>query len=133
MTLPEDNFLHCYWVHGNQIDWNSAETVCENEGGTLVTILSSEENMLVLHLATQSSLFLGTGAVPTVFIGATDKKDLERRQRTGRLRLDHGRALGLRQLAQLELPVRGVHGLRRRRGRLRLRALGGHGRGRNLV
>ncbi|HVT09793.1 MAG TPA: C-type lectin domain-containing protein, partial [Polyangia bacterium] len=74
MTLPEDNFLHCYWAHGNTFDWNSAETQCENEGGTLVTILSSDENMLVLHLATQANLFLSAGAVPTVFIGASDKK-----------------------------------------------------------
>jgi hypothetical protein len=74
MTLPEDFLLHCYWAHGNQIDWNSAEAVCENEGGTLVTISSSDENMLVLHLATQANLFSGAGAVPTVFIGALDKK-----------------------------------------------------------
>jgi hypothetical protein len=71
MMLPPDMKLHCYWAHGNPVDWNSAETICENEGGTLVSILSSMENMLVLHLATQANLF--TMGVP-VAIGATDGK-----------------------------------------------------------
>lgn len=75
MMLPQDNLLHCYWAHGNPIDWNSAEAVCENEGGTLVTIASSEENMVVLHLATQANLFFSAGVVPTVFLGGLDKKD----------------------------------------------------------
>ncbi|HXJ21437.1 MAG TPA: C-type lectin domain-containing protein [Polyangia bacterium] len=72
MTVPTDDKLHCYWAHGNEVDWDSAEVICENEGGTLVTILSSTENMAVLHLATQASLF--TMGVP-VAIGATDGKD----------------------------------------------------------
>jgi hypothetical protein len=71
LMLTTDNKLHCYWVHGNEVDWNSAETICENEGGTLVTILSSTENMFVLHMATQANLF--TMGVP-VAIGATDGK-----------------------------------------------------------
>jgi hypothetical protein len=74
LVTPTDNQLHCYWVHANQIDWNSAETVCENEGGTLATILSPAENMFVLHLANQANLFSGPATLPTVLIGATDGK-----------------------------------------------------------
>ncbi len=69
--VPTDNKLHCYWAHGNEVGWDSAEAICENEGGTLVTILSSTENMLVLHIATQAGLF--NFNVP-VAIGATDGK-----------------------------------------------------------
>jgi hypothetical protein len=69
--VPTDDKLHCYWAHGNEVGWDSAEAICENEGGTLVTILSSTENMLVLHIATQAGLF--NFNVP-VAIGATDGK-----------------------------------------------------------
>jgi len=69
--VPTDDKLHCYWAHGNQVGWDSAEAICENEGGTLVTILSSMENMLVLHIAMQANLF---GFNVPVAIGATDGK-----------------------------------------------------------
>jgi hypothetical protein len=41
-----------------------------SEGGTLATILSSQENMFVLQLLIQASLFKGDG----VSLGATDGK-----------------------------------------------------------
>ena len=41
-----------------------------SEGGTLATILSSQENMFVLHVLIQADLFQGEG----VSLGATDGK-----------------------------------------------------------
>ncbi len=62
--------MHCYWTHSEQLDWPSSETACEGQGGTLVTILSSQENTFVVNLLTQRGLFLGSG----VALGATDGK-----------------------------------------------------------
>jgi hypothetical protein len=70
-TTPTDGLLHCYWVHANQVGWSSAEAVCENEGGTLVTLLSPMENTFVLQVATQAGLFNNANLV---FIGASDGK-----------------------------------------------------------
>jgi hypothetical protein len=70
--MLSDGHLHCYWAHGTQLDWASAEAFCENEGGKLVTILSSMENMSVLHLATQAGLFANANNM--IFIGANDGK-----------------------------------------------------------
>ncbi|HXU63416.1 MAG TPA: C-type lectin domain-containing protein, partial [Polyangia bacterium] len=78
-----DGRLHCYWVHGSQIDWNSAEAVCENDGGTLVTILSEAENTTVVQLAAQANLFMGIGMSGQVFIGATDGRALDDRNGAG--------------------------------------------------
>jgi hypothetical protein len=83
LTTPTDGRLHCYWVHGSQIDWNSAETVCENEGGTLVTILSDAENDAVVKLAGAANLFMGIGMTGQVFIGATDGLDVNDRSGAG--------------------------------------------------
>ena len=83
LTTPTDGRLHCYWVHGSQIDWNSAETVCENDGGTLVTILSEAENTTVVQLASQANLFTGIGMTGQVFIGATDGRALDDRSGAG--------------------------------------------------
>ncbi|HVT66913.1 MAG TPA: C-type lectin domain-containing protein, partial [Trebonia sp.] len=83
LIAPTDGRLHCYWAHGNQIDWNSAETVCETEGGTLVTILSEAENAAVVQLAIGTNLFMGLNMSGQVFIGATDGKDLNDRSGPG--------------------------------------------------
>jgi len=83
LTTPTDGRLHCYWVHGSQIDWNSAEAVCENEGGKLVSILSETENNTVVQLALQANLFMGIGMTGQVFIGATDGLAVDDRSGAG--------------------------------------------------
>jgi hypothetical protein len=69
-VTPTDNLLHCYWVHSNATDWTSSETSCVMEGGTLATILSSQENMFVFGLLMRAGLFTGNG----VSLGAWDGK-----------------------------------------------------------
>jgi hypothetical protein len=67
-VTPTDNLPHCYWTHSDGTDWDSSEASCVSDGGTLATILSSQENMFVLSVLTQPNLFMGNG----VSIGATD-------------------------------------------------------------
>ncbi|HLK91351.1 MAG TPA: C-type lectin domain-containing protein [Polyangia bacterium] len=70
-TTPTDGLLHCYWVHVTTTDWTSAESTCESEGGTLATVLSSQENMFVLQVLLQAN------AVPMMnvaWLGANDGK-----------------------------------------------------------
>ena len=67
---PTDGRLHCYWIHSDVADWTSSESRCESEGGTLATILSSQENMFVLQVLLQGNLFKGDG----VSLGAADGK-----------------------------------------------------------
>jgi hypothetical protein len=69
-TTPTDGLLHCYWIHSDTTDWDSSESRCVSEGGTLATILSSQENMFVFQLLLQAGLFKGDG----VSLGATDGK-----------------------------------------------------------
>jgi hypothetical protein len=69
-TLSSDGLQHCYWTHSDQLDWNSSESSCVGEGGTLATILSDQENSFVVDLLTQAGLFQGSG----VSLGATDGK-----------------------------------------------------------
>jgi hypothetical protein len=69
-TTPTDGLLHCYWTHSDATDWDSSESRCVSEGGTLATILSSQENMFVLQILLQANLFKGDG----VSLGATDGK-----------------------------------------------------------
>ena len=69
-TTPTDGLLHCYWTHSDVTDWDSSESRCVSEGGTLATILSSQENMFVLQVLLQGNLFKGDG----VSLGATDGK-----------------------------------------------------------
>lgn len=69
-TTPTDGLLHCYWTHSDTTDWDSSESRCVSEGGTLATILSSQENMFVLQVLLQGGLFKGDG----VSLGATDGK-----------------------------------------------------------
>ena len=69
-TTPTDGLLHCYWIHSDATDWSSSESRCVSEGGTLATILSSQENMFVLQILLQGNLFKGDG----VSLGATDGK-----------------------------------------------------------
>jgi hypothetical protein len=71
-TPPTDNLLHCYWTHADAVTWESAEATCENEGGTLATILSSQENMAVLSVGLHVMLFAGGADV--AWLGATDGK-----------------------------------------------------------
>jgi Lectin C-type domain len=71
-TPPTDNLLHCYWTHADQLTWESAEANCVNEGGTLATILSSQENMAVLQFALRATLF--DGGANVVWLGASDGK-----------------------------------------------------------
>jgi hypothetical protein len=68
-TTPTDGLLHCYWVHSDN-DWTSSENRCVSDGGTLATILSSQENMFVLQVLLQANLFKGDG----VSLGAMDGK-----------------------------------------------------------
>jgi hypothetical protein len=51
--------------------WDMAETTCENEGGTLATILSSQENMFVLQQLLQANVISGTDVA---WLGANDGK-----------------------------------------------------------
>jgi hypothetical protein len=76
---PTDNLLHCYWIHGDGSDWDSSESNCVSEGGTLATILSSQENMFVLGVLTQGGLFMGSG----VSLGATDGRSIDDRSGAG--------------------------------------------------
>jgi hypothetical protein len=69
-TTPTDGLLHCYWIHSELTDWASAESRCVSDGGTLATVLSSQEDMFVLQLLLQANLFKGNG----VSLGATDGK-----------------------------------------------------------
>lgn len=69
-VTPTDGLLHCYWVHSDMTDWNSAEGECTGERGSLATILSSEENMFVFQILLQAKLFIMNG----VSLGATDGK-----------------------------------------------------------
>lgn len=69
-VTPTDGLLHCYWVHADMTDWNSAEGQCTGERGSLATILSSEENMFVFQILVQAKLFIMNG----VSLGATDGK-----------------------------------------------------------
>ena len=66
-----------------------------SEGGTLATILSSQENMFVLQVLLQANLFKGNG----VSLGATDGKSSSDKSGAWTVRLGHGRAMGLHQLA----------------------------------
>jgi hypothetical protein len=70
-TPPNESVLHCYWAHADTANWETAEATCVNEGGTLATILSSQENMAVLQLATRNMLFAG---MAVVWLGANDGK-----------------------------------------------------------
>jgi hypothetical protein len=70
VTLSSDGRLHCYWSHSDELDWNSSESSCVGEGGTLATILSEQENSFVVDLLTQAGLFQAAG----VSLGATDGK-----------------------------------------------------------
>jgi hypothetical protein len=56
-VTPTDGLKHCYWVHTQLLDWTSAENTCVTEGGTLATILSTQENAFVFTLATGLNLF----------------------------------------------------------------------------
>jgi hypothetical protein len=71
LTPPNESVLHCYWAHTDTTNWETAEATCEKEGGTLATILSSQENMAVLQLATRNMLF---GGMAVVWLGANDGK-----------------------------------------------------------
>jgi Lectin C-type domain len=71
-TPPTDNVLHCYWTHSEEVSWETAEATCENEGGTLATILSSQENMAVLQVGLRATLF--NGGTNVVWLGASDGK-----------------------------------------------------------
>ncbi|HEY6478135.1 MAG TPA: C-type lectin domain-containing protein [Polyangia bacterium] len=71
LTPPTDNLLHCYWAHVDLLDWDTAEATCVGEGGTLATILSSQENMAVFGIAMRQGLFTGMNVA---WLGATDGK-----------------------------------------------------------
>jgi hypothetical protein len=79
-TTPTDGLLHCYWVHGVPTDGNSAEASCVSEGGTLATVLSSQENMFVLSVLLQAKVFTGNG----VSLGATDGKATDDKSGAGK-------------------------------------------------
>jgi hypothetical protein len=70
-TPPNDNVMHCYWAHSEQVDWETAEASCVSEGGTLATVLSSQENMAVFQLGMRSGLFAG---MAVAWLGANDGK-----------------------------------------------------------
>jgi hypothetical protein len=78
-VTPTDNLLHCYWVHSNSTDWTSSENSCVMEGGTLATVLSSQENMFVFGLLMRAGLFGGNG----VSLGAWDSKASDDRSGSG--------------------------------------------------
>ncbi len=76
-VTPTDGMLHCYWPHMDDMGWNNAETTCENEGGTLATILSVGENEFVQGVAMGANLFqtYPMAVLPvTVSLGGTDGK-----------------------------------------------------------
>jgi hypothetical protein len=76
-VTPTDGLAHCYWTHADQLDWNSSERTCASEGGTLATILSSEENLFVLGLSLEAGLFQTPPMMPStaaISLGATDGK-----------------------------------------------------------
>jgi hypothetical protein len=76
-VTPTDGLAHCYWTHADQLDWESSEKACGYEGGTLATILSSEENVFVLGLSLQAGLFQMppmTTTTVAISLGATDGK-----------------------------------------------------------
>ncbi len=76
-VTPTDGLAHCYWTHTEQVDWNTSERTCANEGGTLATILSSAENVFVLGLSLEAGLFEMAATMPStvvISLGATDGK-----------------------------------------------------------
>jgi hypothetical protein len=79
-VTPTDGLLHCYWLHGGFSGWDSAEYTCASEGGTLATILSSEENMFVLQVLVQANL---VGPNSVVWLGASDGKASDDRSGPG--------------------------------------------------
>jgi hypothetical protein len=88
---PTDTVLHCYWAHSDANDWETAEATCENEGGTLATILSSQENMAVLGLAMRGGLFANLAAV---WLGANDGKQSNDKSGPGKYAWVTGEAWG---------------------------------------
>ena len=76
-VTPTDGLAHCYWTHADLLDWNSSEKTCVNEGGTLATILSSEEDVFVLGLSLEAGLFQMPPMMPStiaISLGAMDGK-----------------------------------------------------------
>jgi len=71
-TPPIDNLLHCYWARSNPLSWEAAEASCESDGGTLATVLSSQENMAVLQVGMRASVF--AGGMNVAWLGAWDGK-----------------------------------------------------------
>lgn len=74
-VTPTDRLAHCYWVHADRLDWDSSEKTCSNEGGTLATILSAEENAFVLGLSLKGGLFQMPPTMSStvgISLGATD-------------------------------------------------------------
>ncbi|HVV53508.1 MAG TPA: C-type lectin domain-containing protein, partial [Polyangia bacterium] len=78
-VTPTDGLLHCYWIHNQPADWQSSESTCVGEGGTLATILSEPENMFVLGILLQARSFMNNG----VSLGATDGRQSDDKSGVG--------------------------------------------------
>jgi len=88
---PMSTVQHCYWGHADTADWETAEATCVTEGGTLATILSSQENMTVFALAMRAGLFTN---VTAVWLGANDGKQSSDKSGPGKYAWVTGEAWG---------------------------------------
>ena len=51
----------CYKMHKNPLSWDSAKTVCAEEGGHLVTIIAEAENAVMQLATAEDDLPVWTG------------------------------------------------------------------------
>jgi len=85
-VTPTDGLTHCYWTHREELIWLESEQRCESEQGTLVSILSEEENAFVLDLIDDANLFSTFDLNSRIWLGGTDDKAGDDRTLAGNYR-----------------------------------------------
>jgi len=73
-VTPTDGLTHCYWGHRDELTWLESSQRCESEQGTLVSILSAQENAFVLNLLDDANLFSMFDLNSRITLGGTDDK-----------------------------------------------------------
>lgn len=85
---PTDGLTHCYWTHREELDWLASLARCASEQGTLVSILSAQENAFVLDLV--SDLFPSFDPDARITLGGTDDRAADDRSGAGQYRWASG-------------------------------------------